>query len=226
MKISSETFEVMQNMSQIHNGIVVDEENVLKTMSTSGSVICVFDTDESFPLFAIWDFTKFNSLIAVHGIENCEFSFDEKEEFIEILSGSRKSKYEYADAGTMPVFEQIKDSKAYKAFNKFDFEFTITEDDIKDIKKVNNIFGFSEDVLKITMNDGVGTLEIFSEENETGSNFTLEIDGEGTGEAITKVEDLCMIQTDYVASVNEQMIRYQAKDKPLMYFIRTYLTDK
>ena len=226
MKIGKETFKILQNAAQINNGLMMDEAKVLKTMSTSESIIMVYDTEETFPVFAIWDFTKFNSLINVFGIENCEFDFNEKENYVEVSAGSRKLKYEFADAGSMPTFEKMKNSSNYKAFDKFDFKFVITEDDIKEIKKVNNIFGFSEDVLRITMNDGVGTIEIFSENNESKSNFTLEIDGEGSGTAMTKVEDLIMIDTDYSANVTEQMIKYTAKDLPLMYFIRTYIINR
>jgi len=226
MKISKETFTVLKSCSAINKGLVVDEPNVIKTMSNSGSIICLFDTEETYPVFAVWDLTKLNSLIDVLGIENCEFDFNEKESYIEVSYGSRKFKYEFADVGTMPVFEKMKDSKTYKAFDKFDFKFVITEQDIKDIKKANNIFGFSEDVLEITMKDDIGTIRIFSENNETTNDFEIEISGEGSGTVMTKVEDLCMIDTDYEASVSEQMIKYQASDMPLIYFIRTYLEQK
>ena len=230
MKISKETAEVFKNMAQINSGLVVDEPKHLKTMSPTGSIIAIYDPEEEFPLFSIWDFAKFNSLIDVFGVENSEFKFVEESSddmgYVEVSSGSRKIKYEYAEMGTQPIFEQIKDAKAYKAFDKFGFTFKLSSDDIKEIKKVNSIFGFSEDILKIDMKDGVGKITIFSEKAEIKSDFTIEIDGEGTGEAMTKVEDLIMINTDYEAHCSEQMIKYQAVDKPLMYFIRTVLKER
>lgn len=226
MKISKETFEVMMNMAQIQNGIVVDEPQCLKTMSPTGSIISVYDTEETFPLFAIWDFTKFNSTINVHGIVECEFTFNNQESFVEISAGSRKVNYEYADAGSMPTFEQIKNSRDYKAFDKFDFTFKILADEIKDLKKMNQIFNFTNDVLKIDMVDGVGTIKIYSASNETKSDYIIEIDGEGTGSAMTKVDDMIMISDDYTASVCEKMIKYQSDKKPLMYFIKNFLEER
>jgi len=229
MKITKETYDVFKNFAQINQGLVVDEENCLKTMSLTGSIIGVYDSEETFPLFSIWDFAKFNALIDVVGIENSDFEFSENEgDFgaVTIVSGSRKIKYEYADAGSMPTFQQIKPSEKYKAFDKFDFTFELSAEDIKEIKRINSIFGFSQDVLKIEMKEDVGTLTIFSETNETTSNYTIEIDGKGSGSCCLKVNDLIMIPGDYQASVTDQMVKFQNKSKSLMYFIRTHLINR
>ena len=223
MRISNECFSVLQNFAQINEGLVVDEPTCLKTMSVTGSVISVYDTDEEFPFFAIWDLQKFNSLISVPGIENCEFDF--KDDHILISYGSRKIKYEYADASSMPVFEEMKESNKYKAFNDFDFKFSITAEDIKEIKRISSIFG-TNDTLKIEMKDDIGVLTVFSEKNDTNSDYTIEIDGEGSGIAYLKISDLIMLNGDYKANVTEQMIKFQNTEKPLIYFIRVYLIDR
>lgn len=229
MKISKETMEVFKNFSQINQGLVVDEEKCLKTMSLTGSIIAVYDTEETFPLFSIWDFAKFNALIDAMGVENSDFEFSENDgEFgaVTVTSGSRKIKYEYADSGAMPIFQQIKPSEKYKDFDKFDFTFDLSAEDIKEIKRINSIFGFSQDVLKIEMKDDVGTLTIFSETNETTSNYSMEIDGKGSGSCCLKVNDLIMIPGDYMASVSEQMVKFQNRNKQLLYFVRTHLINR
>lgn len=229
MKISKDTFDVLQNFSTIYSGIEVDEPNCLKTMSKTGSIIAIYDTEETFEPFSIWDLTKFNNLVSVSGVENCDFEFKSDEgEFGRIIvkAGSRTFNYEYAESGVMPVFSEIKSSEKYKAFNNFDFHFDLKQEDIKELKRVNSILQFSEDVLKIEMKDDVGTLTIFSESNETTNTYQIEIDGEGTGISYLKVSDLNMIPGDYKASVCEQLVRFQHKTKPLTYFLRTVLLSK
>lgn len=226
MKISKGTLEILKNYSVINPGIVIDEPNYIKTMSPTEGIIAIYKCDETFPVFALWDLQKFNQLIDVLKIENCDFEFDEDDQSVLITSNSRKIAYEYAEIGSMPVFEQMKESSVYEVFDQFDFSFNITADEISEIKKINSIFGFSEDLLKIEMKDGEGKLKIYSENNESVSNFEMNITGEGTGEAVTKVSDMIMINSDYKASVCDKMIKYQSTDRNLMYFIRTYLTNR
>lgn len=225
MKISSETYKIFTNYATINDGLVIEEPTCMKTINKEGSIISIYDTQEKFPLFAIWDFRKFNSLIEVMGIETCDFDFQDN--CVIVSSGSRKIKYEYTDMSVLVDFEQLVDSQRYK--NKvFDgFTFDLLADDIREIKKVNSIFQFSEDILKIEMNDGKGMITVFSEANETNSNYSLEIDGEGSGIAYTKIDNLKIISGDYKCSVsNDGIIKYQNKTIPLIYFIRTVDMDR
>lgn len=219
MKISNESFMVMGNFAEINESFMVEEPTVFKTKNREGTIISVYDTQETFPNFAIWDLRKFNSLVSVMGIESCEFDFEE--EGIVISSGSRKGKYEYCDMATLIDFEDLKDSVRYKDYDQFDFSFDLTAEDIKEIKKVNSIFQFKEDLLKIEMTDGKGVVTVLSEDNSTASNYSLEIDGEGTGVAYTSINNLKIINGDYKCSVNGVVIKYQHKTIPLFYLIAT-----
>lgn len=230
MKISKETFQVLQNFASIQEGLVVDEANVIKTGSIDLSTIAIYDTEETFPVFSIWDLAKFNQLISTLGIDNCDFDFEGSEDFVTITSEKKKIEYGYAEIGTIPVFEQLHDSSRYKDFKVKDgeesFTFNLKSDDINQLRKINNIFNFSEDVLKIEMVDGKGKITVFSEDGEDLSNYEVDIDGEGSGEAFTKIDDMIMISDDYYATVTPKMIQYASENQPLLYFIRTYQIDR
>lgn len=227
MKISKETFEVLQNYAIINNGLVVDEEKCLKTISKNGGIISLFDTIEEFPFFSIWDLAKFNALVSEMGIADCDFNFNAKDNVV-ISSGGRRVRYEHSDAGFMKDFEKLKDSSKYKAYDAFDFKFEISADDLKKLRRISSIFGFKHEhgIIKLEMENGTGKLTIFSDANESKSTYDMDITGEGSGVSHTQVADLIMINSDYVVNANEKTIKFQSKNIPLIYFVSTVMIDK
>lgn len=226
MKISKATFEILQNFADIQDGLVVDEANCIKTSSLGGATVALFDTEETFPVFGIWDIKKFNQLINVFSIENCDFDFETSEDFVTIshLHDNKQVQYEFHDIAHFPEFEEMKPSDNYKKFSPDvgdgNFKFNISSDQIKELKRVNGIFAFSEDFLKITMVNGKGTITIFSNRKETKSDYQIDIEGEGSGEVTTKIEDMKIINDDYQALATEFIIKYQSTTKPLIYLIK------
>jgi hypothetical protein len=67
IKISKRTLDILKNFSTINSGILVNEGNVLTTLSSTKNILAEAHVDETFPRqFAIWDLNKFlGTVIAV-----------------------------------------------------------------------------------------------------------------------------------------------------------------
>ena len=75
MKISNTTLTVLRNFSTITPSINVDEAKCLKVMSQSKNIIALFDTEEEFEEFAIYDMIQLLGIISLFDLEKTDFIF-------------------------------------------------------------------------------------------------------------------------------------------------------
>jgi hypothetical protein len=216
MKISKPTLAVLKNFSILNNAIVVDEEKTLKTRSPSG-IIGVYDTEETFPEFAIYDLPELLNIINLFKLEDIEFNF--KEKFVEVVCGKNKIRYAYTDKDLIPDVEKIKPSEKYKAFNSFDGSINLTDKEMGIIQKTSNIMGANE--LEIQIEDGQGKVTVCDTNSVITNNYTLDVeDAEGTFNITIGVNNLQFISGDYKISVqNDKMAKFQHASAPLFYFV-------
>ena len=216
MKLSKNTLTILKNFSQINNSIFVDEPTVLKTMNNSGSIIGVYDTEEEFSNFAIYDLTELLNIISLFNLDDLQFAF--KEDYLVMKAGKNKVRYLYTEADLIPYSEKIKPSEKYKAFDKFNGNFDLSSKEIDQLQKASSIMNLKE--MKITMEDGKGEITLVDEDNPLTNKFNMAIEGNGDVDIKVDVSNFQIISGDYSIFVsNNLLLKFEHKDFPLMYFV-------
>jgi len=101
VKLTKNTQSILKNFSTLNSNILINEGNVIKTMSPQKNVMAQAVVEETFPVdFGIWDLNKFLSVISL--FDDPEFMFEEKHVMI---NGGRKSsvKYHYCEPSLLTV---------------------------------------------------------------------------------------------------------------------------
>ena len=215
MQISKRTIDILKNFNIVQSSIFFDEFNVIKQMSLAGNIIAVADIEEELPKFGIYNLSEFLGMINLFNIEETDFEFGEK--FLTVKSGRRNFRYLYTDMDLLPTYGKIKESEKYKAFDKFDSYFTMTENDIATVKKASSILKLSH--ININMEDTTGIFTIKDEESNSNT-FKIDIEGEGKCDVSFNVENLILVPGNYQVLISQnKVIKFEHESKELFYFI-------
>ena len=85
MKLSNKTLEVLKNFSNINQNILIEEGNVLRTISTMKNILGRATIEESFPKeFGIYDLNEFLGVLSL--TKDSEIELD-NESYLTINSG-------------------------------------------------------------------------------------------------------------------------------------------
>ena len=221
MKISTNSMLVLKNFSQINNSLFVNESNVLKTMSNSGSIIAVYDSEETFSDFAIYDMNELLSIISLFKLEDIDFDFTSEE--LIIKAGKNQIKYKYTEADLIPYSDNIKHSDKYKAFSKFNGNFSLSSQEIEKLQKASSIMKLKE--MSVTINDDVCKISLNDNDNPLSNNFDLEVPGEGDIEINVNVDNFQLVSGNYDISVaNNTLLKFQHTELPLIYFVSALIS--
>jgi len=216
MQISKETFEIMKNFSAINNSLWVSEETVLKTISVAENIIGIYDTEETFPQWQLYNSVPFISMVNLFDLSNVDFEFGDKAVVIK-MPGTRAT-IVYDSVDLIPKLANLKDSSVYKQFDKYDAKFTLTSDKISMIQKAANILGLPD--MNIKMKEGKGLVLITDEEDPDSNVMKMAITGEGDCEVTVMVKNLQVLSGDYTVSVSSDTLANFHHDKqPLFYII-------
>lgn len=100
-KLSKETLAILKNFASLNSNILVEEGNVLQTITPTKNVMARAVVEESFSTqFGIWDLSKFLSVVSM--FETPEFTFEDK--YVTIGDGKNSSvKYHYSDPSLLTV---------------------------------------------------------------------------------------------------------------------------
>ena len=223
MKISNETMSVFRNFATIFPAINVDEPKCIKVLSASENIIGVFDTEETFSEFAIYDLVQFLGMVSLFDLEKTDFEFVKDEEkdqdYVKVKSGKNMIKYIFTDKDLIPNVEKILPSKKYKALNNFNAFVDITKEDFAKLNKAAQIMRVSN--LNIKVKEGKGIITISDPSNPMSNHFRIGVDGEGEGEINVNVEYLLMLAGDYKLSIQSNVLLKMSHKTmtSLIYFI-------
>ena len=213
--ISQGTMEVLKNFVSINSSILIREGNQLKTISLGENAIAQYTCDEVFPqTFGIYDLNQF--LVGLSLFEEPVLEF-ENSDYVTIRSAGRSAKYYFSNPEITLKAAPEKDVK----FPGSDIEFTINREDISTILKASAVYKIVD--LKIHSDeDGTVTVSLVDKENETSTVFSIQLDGESTGEYdfYMKVENIRLLGGDYQVKVSKHLItEWQHKNFDLKYYI-------
>jgi len=222
MKISQTTIDVLKNFSSISPTLNTDEPKCLRILSPSENIISVFDTEETFGEFAIYDLPQFMGIISLFDLEKTDFLFDKKKECVKIKSGKTMVKYNFTDSELIPNVDKILPSKKYKALDYFTAFVDFKKEDFTKIYKAAQIMRVINVNIKVA--DKKGVVTVSDPSNPVTNDFKMMLPGDGEGEIDISVDYLLMLAGDYSLSIKNNMImKLQHKDLQLMYFISANL---
>lgn len=204
MKIATNTINVLKNFAKINPSIVIQEGNVLKTISPSKTIMAKAKVETDFgKRFAIYNLDRFISTVSL--FNDPEFNFTDRS--VEISSDNRKTNYIYAD-----------ESNITKAPDKeinlpsVDVSFTLTNETLKDIEKACGVLGLPE--IAVIGDGSTVTINAVDSKLSVGDTYSVVI-GETTKtfKAIFKVENIKIIPGDYEVSISARGIsHFSGKD--------------
>ena len=209
MKISTNTLNVMKNFAKINPSIVVQEGNVLKTISPSKTIMAKGKVDTEFSKkFAIYNLDRFISTVSL--FNNPELKFGDKS--VEIFDGNKKSQYTYADESSIT---QAPDKQIN--LPSVDVSFRLTNEHLKDVEKAAGVLGLPEIVI---FGDGTNVfLQAADTKNPSGDVYSINIgDTDKTFRAIFKSENIKIIPDDYDVTISARGISHFA-GKEVEYWI-------
>ena len=115
MKIDVDTVNVLKNFAKINPSIVVQEGNVLKTISPTKTIMAKAKVKTDFAKrFAIYNLDRFISIVST--FTDPEFKFGDKS--VDISDSNKKTHYVYADETTVtkaPDADPIKEMAKVRA---------------------------------------------------------------------------------------------------------------
>lgn len=204
MKLTTNTVNIFKNFSKINPSILIQEGNVLKTISPSKTIMAKAKVDNDFSRkFAIYNLDRFISTVSL--FNDPELKFGDKS--VEIFDGNKKSQYTYADESTITKAPD-------KEINlpSVDVRFTLTHDNLKDVEKASGVLSLPEIVI---VGDGTNVfIQAADTKNPSGDVYSINIgDTDKTFKAIFKAENIKIIPGDYEVSISSRGIsHFSGKD--------------
>lgn len=199
MKISTNTMNVLKNFAKINPSIVVQEGNVLKTISPSKTIMAKANVETVFSKrFAMYSLDKFISTVSL--FNDPELKFNDKT--VEFFEGNKRSQLIYSDESTITKAPD-------KEINlpSVDVSFLLTWDTLKDVEKSAGVLSLPEIVV---MGDGKNVfLQAEDSKNPSGDVYSINIgDTDKVFKAIFKAENIKILSGDYQVTISSRGISH------------------
>ena len=211
MYLSSDTVQILKNLSTINQSILIKPGKVLSTMSVMKNILVSADITEKFEKqVAIYDLNQFlNCLSLVPGAE-----LNLAENSIEITDGTTSIDYRYSDPSviTAPPDKKLE-------LPSQDVCVVLTEDQLESARKAAAVLQIPDVSL---IGDGETIYLTVRDKKNTGSNsYKVEV-GE-TDDVFCfnmRVENLKLIAGDYDVVISAKNLAYFTNhSRPVSYFI-------
>lgn len=216
MELSENTIQVLKNLSTINSNIMVQEGNILRSVTEARSVVARAEVSESFPQpFGIYDLNEFISVLSLVDTPNLQF----KDDYVLVGDNSGRSKVKYFYSSEETLTTSQKDIKMPSA----DVNFTLDNDTLNRVKKAASVLGHSE--ISITGNNGILTLAVVDTKNSTSNAYEIDIDGEFDKDAkfnfVIDNKNLTKILSgDYEVQISSKLItQFKNKQVNVTYWI-------
>lgn len=192
MKIDTVTIGVLKNFAKINPSILIQEGNILKTISSTKTIMAKAVVPTTFDKkFAIYNLDRFISTLSLFNDPDLTF----KDRSVTIKTGNKKTEYTFADESLIKAApdKEIK-------LPSIDVSFKITNDILKDIEKGAGVLGLPEIII---VGDG-NTVSIQAADVKNPSSDLYSIDIGKTDKvfkAVFKFENIRIIPGDYEVSI-------------------------
>jgi len=212
--LTRETIEVLGNFVQINPSIIVCAGSEIRSISNLEHILAKYKCTEVFPTeFAIYDLSEFLNVVSL--FENPVLEFDNKQ-YVTIRSGSKYSKYYFSN----PEITLKRAPNTDVKFPGADIQFSLSESDIKGIRKASNILDL-EDINIASDNTDI-RVSLIDTEDETNNTYEQVFQGDSTGDFSVniKMENLVVLPGDYTLSICAKgMSEWRDNNRDLVYYI-------
>ena len=211
MFLSSETVQILKNLSTINQSILIKPGKTLNTMSVMKNILVKADIPEEFEkTVAIYDLNQFlNCLSLVPGAE-----VELGDSSITITDGKTSIDYRYSDPSviTAPPEKEL-------TLPSEDVCVVLTEDQLESVKKAAAVLQISDVSL---VGDGETIYLTVRDKKNSGSN-TYKVEVGETSDVFSfnmKCENLKLISGDYDVIISAKNLAYFVNHgRPVSYFI-------
>lgn len=197
MKIDASTLSILKNFAKINPSILIQEGNLLKTISTNKTIMAKATVSTNFPKrCAIYNLDKFLSTLSLYNEPELEF----QERQISFSDNVRNGNCPYADESTI-----TKAPDKELTLPSIDATFRLTNANLKDIERALGVLGVPEIVV---VGDGVNiSIQATDTKNPTSDVFSIVIGStDKTFKVIFKSENIKIIPGDYDVSISSRGI--------------------
>ena len=213
MKLSKNTFKILENFKDINQSILFKQGNKLRTISVMKNILAEVTIEEEVPKdFGIYDLSQF-----LNGIDNLyhdpELDFA-NDGHVVIKEGKMRSKYFFADPNVI-----ITPPEKPITLPSEDVTFTLSTDQLVKLLKAAAIYQLSD--LSVVGEAGVVKVVVRDKKNDTSNIFSI-IVGETDKEFSFnfKVENIKILPGTYEVVVSQKLLsRFVNADRDLTYYI-------
>ena len=227
MIIHNETIEILKNFAEINQSLVIEQGDVVKTVSEQTNVMAKADLEQSFPQdFAIYDLNKFLGVLSLFA--EPQFDFSEKSVRIQssvdannFVAGDSVAEYQFAN---MSLFEnERKILQKDIELPTIDASFKLEEKYLVSVMRAASVMSLPE--IAVVAKNGKITMQAIESKTSIDS-YAVEL---GTSDSdfrmIFKIENLKMMKGSYDVSIsNKGLGHFKNCDRKLQYWIATEQT--
>lgn len=202
MELTETTLQVLKNYASINSNLVIEEGNVIKTVSEAKNVLSKSTVDVQFPkTFGVYDLTEFLNVVAL--MDNPRLKFDESFVLISDSSGRSRIKYFYSDPDilTKPTKDII--------MPECEVKFTLDRETLSRVKRAASVLGHTE--MSLSVVDGVVVLSVIDTNDKTSNVFSIDVDGTYKDENfnfVFNISNLKMVDGDYDVEISSKLISH------------------
>lgn len=222
MKLSDQTFNILQNFKTIQPNIVFSKGSTLKTMADAKNIMASADIDIAFDQeFGIYDLNEF--LATLNLVDSPELDLHRDHAVIRSTSGRSRIKYFFSDPDmlTSPSKEIQMPSSEVK--------FMLDADTLGKLKKAAATLG--HETMTIAPADGALELSVIDPSNSTSNAYSIDVAGEfeGSFKFVMNLNNLKLIPVDYDVVISKKLIsNFVSRDPqtPVKYWIAMEKTSE
>ena len=221
-QLSKETLAILKNFSGLNSNILIEEGNVIQTLTPTKNVMARAVVEETFSTqFGIWDLSKFLSVVSM--FDNPEFTFNDK--YVLVGDGKRSTvKYYYSDPSLLTV--PTKQVKMPETAISIDLGHTV----FTELTRAASVLQVSD--LRITPSQDCSEILgiVHDSGDPTSNNYSVSL-GENTVDADYqfdfKINLLRLFPGNYTVDFTETVIsQFKHQDLDLTYWIALETSSK
>ena len=213
MKLSKNTFKILENFKDINQSILFKQGNRLRTISVMKNILAEVTIEEDLPKdFGIYDLSQFlNGIGNLYHDPELDFANDGH---VVIKEGKMRSKYFFADPNVI-----ITPPEKPITLPSEDVTFTISTEQLDKLLKAAAIYQLSD--ISVVSEAGVVKVLVRDKKNDTSNDFSIVV-GETDKEFSFnfKVENIKILPGTYNVVVSSKLLsRFSSKNHDLVYYI-------
>ena len=212
MKLSKNTFKILENFKDINQSILFKQGNRLRTISVMKNILAEATIEEELPKdFGIYDLNQFLNGLSLHNNPDLDFVNDGH---VVIKEGRMRSKYFFADPNVIitPPDKPI-------TLPSEDVTFDLSTEQLDKLLKAAAIYQLPD--LAVVGANGVVKVLVRDKKNDTSNSFDITVgETDKTFSFNFKVENIKILPGTYDVVVSSKLLsRFTNKNQDLVYYI-------